>query len=222
MLSPTADPRPRVTLCIRCASPDVSASCSGSCWRRTPSPPPATTASIGSLRPQRRTARQGRRLGADQRETGRDDTRPRAGQGRRHRDRSGIWRRPDGDRRRQARRDRAWHRIQPGHGGVVEDARGRSRRLGARDVYRGGPVRQRLHPGHRDHDVPPARHQPAIAAADPGPGAGHAHRLEHLHDGRLGARTGPRPSPTASAGVRRCCGSCRPKCRARGKHPMGH
>ena len=42
--------------------------------------------------------------------------------------------------------------------------------------------------GDGHHDVPAAEHQHAAAAVDPQPEAGHAHRGEHVHDGRLGCR----------------------------------
>ena len=51
----------------------------------------------------------------------------------------------------------------------------------------GRPVRSRPFEGDRHHDVPAARHQPASPAQDSRPEARHAHRVEYLHDGRLGA-----------------------------------
>ena len=48
------------------------------------------------------------------------------------------------------------------------------------------PVQDRPVEGDGHHDVPAAEHQHAAAADDPEPQARHAHRVEHLHDGRLG------------------------------------
>ena len=56
--------------------------------------------------------------------------------------------------------------------------------------------------------------RPSIAQSE----ARHAHRGEHIHDGRLAGRRDRSRSPTtARAGARRCCGSCRRRCRAHGK-----
>ena len=60
-------------------------------------------------------------------------------------------------------------------------------------VRQGGPVRDRLLQGHRDHHVPAAGHQPQAAAEDPRPEARHAHRLQHLHHGRLEGGRDRRP-----------------------------
>ena len=65
-------------------------------------------------------------------------------------------------------------------------AAGRRHRQG--DVREGRPVRDRLLEGDGHHDVPAAADQHEAAAEDPRPEAGHARRLEHLHDGRLGGR----------------------------------
>ena len=80
----------------------------------------------------------------------------------------------------------------------------------------------RLLEGARHHDVPAALDQHEAAAEDPRSQAGHADRLELVHDGRLGAGSRPRPSPTtARAGARRSCGSCRRRSRARGRCRKG-
>ena len=89
---------------------------------------------------------------------------------------------------------------------------------GSRDVHEGRPVRDRLLEGDRDHDVPAARHQPEAASEDSRHAAGHPHRLEHLHDGRVGSRRhrdGHRRA--ARPGAPRCTGSSRPRSRAPGR-----
>ena len=55
-------------------------------------------------------------------------------------------------------------------------------------LRQGGSLRERLLEGDGHHDVPAARDQHQAAAEDPRPQAGHAHRVELLHDGRLGSR----------------------------------
>ncbi len=55
---------------------------------------------------------------------------------------------------------------------------------------------------------------------DPGDEAGHARRVEHLHDGRLaGGRDGDGHARTARAGARRSSGSCPPRSKAHGSFP---
>ena len=60
----------------------------------------------------------------------------------------------------------------------------------ARRVHEGRPVRDRPLEGDGHHDVPAARHQPQAAAEDPRPQARDAHRVEHVHDGRVDGRRG--------------------------------
>ena len=55
-------------------------------------------------------------------------------------------------------------------------------------LRQGRPVRDRLLEGDRDHHVPAARHQPEAAPEDPRPEARHAHRVQHLHHGRVAGR----------------------------------
>ena len=71
---------------------------------------------------------------------------------------------------------------------VVAEERDGGRRRRSRDVREGRPLRDRPVEGGRDHDVPAAVDQPEAASEDPRPQARHAHRLEHLHDGRLAGR----------------------------------
>ena len=76
--------------------------------------------------------------------------------------------------------------------------------------------------GDRDHHVPAARDQPEAAPEDPRPEARHAHRLQHLHHGRLESRP-DRATPTAATarGAPRSCGSSPPKSPAPGRLPHG-
>ena len=90
--------------------------------------------------------------------------------------------------------------------------------LGDRAAFvQGGPVRDRLLAGDRHHHVPAAGHQPEAAAEDPRPQARHSGRVQHVHDGGVGSRRDLRGSPTARAGARPCCGSCRPRSPAPGR-----
>ncbi len=57
------------------------------------------------------------------------------------------------------------------------------------DLRAGRPVQDGPEQSHRHHHVPAAEHQHAAAAEHPEPEARHAHRREHLHDGRLGSRS---------------------------------
>ena len=104
------------------------------------------------------------------------------------RDRPRLRRRAHRHHRREARRPRARHRVQPGHGRAVAAQRREGRRHRQGDVHEGRPLRDRFLAGDRDHDVPAARHQPEAAPEDPRPQARHAHRVELLHDGRVAAR----------------------------------
>ena len=71
---------------------------------------------------------------------------------------------------------------------LVEAQREGSRRDRSRDVREGRPLRDRPVEGRRHHDVPAAVDQHEAAAEDPRSQARHAHRLEHVHDGRLAGR----------------------------------
>ena len=70
-------------------------------------------------------------------------------------------------------------------------------------VREGRPVRERLLEGAGHHDVPAAVDQHEAAADHPEHEARHAHRVEHVHDGRLGARSGRNDRRSARAGARR-------------------
>ena len=131
----------------------------------------------------------------------------------------GFGRRPHRHHRRQARRDRHGHRVQPRHGRAVEGERREGGRHRQGDVPQGRPLRDRLLEGDGHHDVPAARDQRQAAPEDPEPQAGHARGLELLHDGGLGS--GPdrdHQRRAARAGARRCSGSSRPRSTARGRH----
>ena len=82
----------------------------------------------------------------------------------------------------------------PEHGRALEAQRGEGRRERAGAVRQGRPLRDRFLEGDGDHHVPAARYQPQAAPEDPQPQARHAHRLQHLHHGRLESRRdrGPR------------------------------
>ena len=125
----------------------------------------------------------------------------------------GSGRRPHGDHRGEARRARARHRVQPGHGRALEAQRREGGRRRPRPVHEGRSLRDRLLEGHGHHDVPAARHQPQAAPEDPQAQARHARRLEQLHHGRLAGRPDGRGSARTRAartpGARRSSGSCR-------------
>ena len=178
---------------------------------------PAPEAVRAAVRP----GRQGRRLGADAAGARRQDARHGEGHAAGLRDgpRAPATAAPSSRRPSAAPRD--GRRIQPRHGGALEEERCRRRASPIKaHVREGGPVRDRFLEGDGHHDVPAAPDQREAAAEDPRPEARHAHRLELLHDGATGRRTRPRPSPrTAPAGARRCCGSCRRRSKARGRSP---
>ena len=61
-------------------------------------------------------------------------------------------------------------------------------RLGESDVRQSRPVRNRFFQSDGHHALPAPRPERQAAAEDPQHAAGHAHRLQHVHDGRLGSR----------------------------------
>ena len=95
----------------------------------------ASHAAGQAVRAAGRPGRQGRRLGADTAGARREDARHGEGDAAGLRDGPRLGRRPDGDHRRQARRHRRGHRIQPGHGGAVEEERGGGRRQTAKATF---------------------------------------------------------------------------------------
>ena len=135
-----------------------------------------------------RTGRKGRRLGADVAGARRENARHGQGDaaGLRHGPRVRRW--PHGHRRRQARRDGDGHRVQPRHGRAVEEEcrEGRRQRTKATfvkadlfetDFSKATVITMFLLPEIN------VKLRPKILNLKPG----HAHRLELLHDGRLGS-----------------------------------
>ena len=90
-----------------------------------------------------------------------------------------------------------------------------------RHVHQGRPLRDRLLEGAGHHDVPAADDQHEAAADHPEHEARHAHRVEHVHDGGLAARSESKPSRSAPAGARPICGSCPAKVAGTWQTPQG-
>ena len=121
-----------------------------------------------------------------------------------HRDRSGLRRRPQRDRRRQARRAGVRLRVQPRDGGALAPAGAGSRRRRSRDLHRRRHVRGRHLEGDRAGALPAAE-QPRQAGAEvSGAAAGNANGQQHVSGDWLGCRRDrDRRRQSARAGARR-------------------
>ena len=128
-----------------------------------------------------------------------------------------LRRRRPGDRGGAARRPRARHRVRPPPGRVLEaQARARPASTSGPRFVRGDIFETDF----SDATVVTTFLLPSmnlrLRPTLPRHEAGHAHRREHVRDRRLAAGRDRRRSSRASAGARRCCGSCPRAWAARG------